>query len=44
MTAVEENVVQLNERHYGKRGSTALAPTPKQKPATDASPPASQAK
>lgn len=28
-TAVEENVAQLNERQFGKRGRVDLVPTPK---------------
>jgi len=30
-TAVEENVAQLNERQFGKRGRVDLVPTPKNK-------------
>lgn len=30
-TAVEENVAQLNERQFGKRGRVDLVPTPKKK-------------
>ena len=44
MTEVKENVVQLNERQYGKRGRDGLVPTLKKKPTTDDSLPASPAK
>ena len=44
MTAVKENVVQLNERQYGNRGRDGLVRTSKKKPATDDSLPASPAK
>ena len=44
MTAVKENVAQLNERQYGTRARNGLVPTPKKKSTTDDSLPASPAK